>query len=94
MLFLLLVAPLTQQEGEETEEFNLADLEGQQIEQEFRKRYTGSPWETEEAVPMLNLALDLITNEDQKVTRDRKLMHEARALIQLIIDEDTPKQAV
>ena len=80
-------APLPQ-EPDAFEDFTveLSDLE---IEDEVRRRYLGGPWEPQQAMSILNEAIERVTSPNE-TCRPTKFSNEAKILLTLLTGMDDP----
>lgn len=75
--------------GDNGEDETLFRYTDEELEQEIRRRWFGGPWQPEQAVSMLNLAVDIATKPNRP-TRTRKFDREAKQLLQILTDEEDP----
>ena len=77
-------APIPQEEPE----FSIIDLDDADLEGEVRRRNLGGPWEPEEAMAILNTAIDQISRYNS--SRARRFTNEAKFILTLLTAQEEP----
>lgn len=80
IVYFILIVSFTTNVDCNDDEYSLIDLSDEEIQDELRRRSLGGPHSPENAVSILNSAIDLISSSTNRSTGERKFEHEAQQI--------------